>query len=151
MVSQVRIPLQIIGNKEGSPRLIATFGIRSSKERINGCITGMIDTGSSENLILQKDLDILRISHPTTNDLKLFGVSGGNLKTHKIREVTLIFKTSEGTPYRVKPSIYAAIAKDPTQKTSSLPSILGMRFLTEAKFKLIVDPNGESYLETKDD
>ncbi len=88
-------------------------------------LTLMIDTGSTNTLILWKDLEKLKIEFSKVEGVeKEFSGIGGMVKAREY-EALIEFLTEEGEVISEKTRIYIVSTKCPNKRLKLLPSILG--------------------------
>jgi hypothetical protein len=117
-------------------------------------ITMMIDTGSPETFLSEKDFLKLRIPHESLEyDKPAYGLGGGVFALYKMRNVTLSFKTDENNIEKINfPTFHVSLCEKRDERTrmiaERIPSILGTDFLKENKFVFYLDMfNNITYLE----
>ena len=149
----MRIPLRV-ESLIGSPKPVLYVTLRIPRLRIFRPIKMFIDTGSSWNIISERDAGLMNIPFSKLHRTKeSVGVGGGTVVGHLIRNAVITFRDEKGKlVHKTLSKIYAIRTrkrnKETRRKVLTFPSVLGVDFLIEHKFKLVFDPaNKIAYLE----
>ena len=149
----MRVPLKVENIAGGlKPILYAT--LRIPQFHIYRPIRFVIDTGSPQSAICEKDALIMQIPfNRIRKSIRVYGIGGSSVEAKPIKRAVITFRNEEGgLEHRTLPVIYACRTTKRDMKTrslsQSLPSILGVDFLIDNRFRLVFDPvNLEAYLE----
>jgi len=113
-----------------------------------------VDTGSSWTMISPKDTLLLQIPISKIRERKTsYGVGGAPVIGYAIKNAVFAFRNEERKlVYKVASLIYASQTekrdREIMERVLTFPSILGVEFLMEHKYKLVFDPfNSIAYLE----
>ena len=149
----MRIPLRV-ESLIGSPKPVLYVTLRIPRLRIFRPIKMFIDTGSSWNIISERDAELMNIPFSKLHRTKeSVGVGGGTVIGYLIRNVVITFRDEKRRLiHKTLSKIYAIRTqkrnKETRRKVLTFPSVLGVDFLIEHKFKLVFDPaNKIAYLE----
>jgi hypothetical protein len=142
----MRIPVRV-ESFAGGLRPLLSICIKSESPKIFGFINAVIDTGSPCTILGAGDVQRMRISQLQMQKLigaeKEVSLGGAQLKTRILPDAEL--KVSEKTikiPVQVPVKLI---------KGNPPPTILGIDFLLEGKFKFFFYPTKkEAYLETEE-
>ena len=144
----MRIPLQIVAG-----RILISAFIRSAKYRLAGKIEFYVDTGSPETFISQSDAFRLHVPMSSLPFLRNAKIGGSTYELKRIREIELKFKTEEGELESItlpEFSVLEGTKRDikGLQESNSVPSLMGVDFLTVNSLALYFNPSkNTAYLE----
>ena len=149
-----RIPLQII---EGRLVLLAAVECPSLRVR-RQLIEFVIDTGSPESYIGQKDSTKLQIPVKDRREVGIIAFGGSKYKKIKLPSFTfyLLKQDNQKNDYLLfEVNLYvlktAKISPQKVQAADALPSILGLDFLREQKLSLhVILTENMAYLQYED-
>ena len=149
----MRVPLRV-ESLIGSPKPVLYVNLRIPRLHIYKPLKMFIDTGSSWNILSERDSELMGIPFSKLHQKRtIVGVGGGTVIGHLIKNAVITFRNEEGKlMHRTISEIYAIRTmkrdKHTRKKVFTFPSILGVDFLIEQKFKLVFDPaNKIAYLE----
>lgn len=149
----MRVPLRV-ESLIGSPKPVLYVNLRIPHLRIYRPLKMFIDTGSSWNILSERDSELMGIPFSKLHQKRtIVGVGGGTVIGHLIKNAVITFRNEEGKlMHRTISEIYAIRTmkrdKHTRKKVFTFPSILGVDVLIEQKFKLVFDPaNKIAYLE----
>jgi len=150
----MRVPLRV-ESLIGSPKPVLYVTLRIPHLRIFRPIKMFIDTGSSWNIISERDAKLMNIPFKKLHQTKdSVGVGGGTVIGHLIKNAVITFRDERRKlVHKTLSEIYAVRTmkrnKETRRKVLTFPSVLGVNFLIEHNFKLVFDPaNKNAYLET---
>ena len=150
----MRYPIQIRTTKDGTKRLIVP--LISRHPRSFGNFEAFIDTGSPNTVISAVDAEKLRIPFSNLSQAKsIVGFGKGSIPTLAIDKFNIIIRSSDGqTKNLIIPVVITDVPKMRNMDQNILnhariiPSLIGMDFLENNKFKLFVDlSKNEAYFE----
>lgn len=137
----MKIPLQIRDSHGGlKPWMQYRIFMKGSR---NGVITAFFDTGSPDTIISLTDAHKLQIPVKRKPDKHLKGGGEGDIPLIEFKDAKLSTLTDKNQKIDFEmPSIWV------NNRNPKMPSILGVDFLLQHKFKLVFDPtNKVGYLE----
>ena len=112
------------------------------------------DSGSKITLLSEKDANILRIDiqriPPSQN---IYGWGGNSLASHLVKDVEFSVKTANNEIVKLQvKELYITESRKRDEKVRYMsmtsPSIVGNDFLIVNKLRAVLEPLGESYLES---
>ena len=130
-----------------------TAYVELPEKEIAGPVEFIIDTGSSQTVLLDRDVIRLGINvKKLKKAAKSIGI-GGEAETFQLGKAKLYFKTENGSNYTIEKEMYAIrhskLRGEAARRIISLPSILGMDFIKE--FKLIINSRDGEVLLIKEE
>jgi len=141
----MRVPLRV-ESLIGSPKPVLYVTLRIPRFHIFKPVKMFIDTGSSWNIISERDSQLMGIPFSKLHQKRSsVGVGGGTVIGHLIKNAVITFRNEKGKlVHRTLSKIYAIRTmkrdKETRKRVLTFPSVLGVDFLIEHKFKLIFDP-----------
>ena len=142
----MRIPIRV-ENFAGGLRPMISCSLKSREPQIFGFINAIIDTGSPSTILGSADIQKMRISQVQMGKLvgaeREVNLGGAQMKTRLLQEAEI----------RISNKIVKIPVQVPIKVIKGVPppTIIGVDFLLEGKFKFFFDPSSkEAYLETQD-
>lgn len=153
-----RIPL-LVQRAVGGPKPFAYVVVYAPQYKIRGKrIRLFLDTGANDSTICETDAKLLGIVHKKLEKPRTFkGVTGCTIDGYPLQNVTLRFRDEDDNVISIDiPEIYALKctqkSKTAIEASKSIPSILGVQFLLDEKFKFFYDPSNRiAYIERDDE
>lgn len=147
----MRIPLEVL---EGGMASVEA-SITAPQYRIrNYAITFIIDTGSSVNVISERDTVRFSLSIANLPFIRNVSISDVKFSLHEMKNIRLSFLTDKPAVIeRINiPTFLVARSKERSPKVleeaNRVPSILGIKLILDNKFRLFLSPSEkEAYLE----
>jgi len=150
----MRIPLKV-EILVGSLKPVLYVRLSIPQFHISKLLRMFIDTGSTYNIVSERDSEMMQIPFLRIHEKRaIFGVGGDSVTGHAVKNALIVFKDEEGKLVHKNLSLIYAVRTEKRdaetiRRVKTFPSILGINFLVEHKYKLIFDPANESaWLET---
>jgi len=147
------IPLKV-QNVAGGPKPVLLATVRVKALHVYGAVLFVVDTGSPQSAICEKDS--LRLQVPFNRihkSIRVWGIGGSSVEAKPMKNAIITFRDDNNKlVHKTIKELYACRTTKRNRaaigKSRSLPSILGVDFLEEHRFKLVFDPvNLNAYLE----